>query len=88
MPFEHVQYWQELTQILHWSQTRIQETLTLLGRANFALSSQGAKHDLPQKISAFPASNRHTQYDFLAGFNDVSVPVSRHSETRRKTSQI
>ena len=90
MPFEHVQYWQELTQILDWSQTHVQETLNpLLGRASFALSlPQGPKaRSSTEDVRRFPASNRHTQHDFCGALmmcsRSPSAAIRRHA---RKTS--
>ena len=88
MPFEHVQYWQELTQILDWSQTHVQETLNLCWGAQASLYHfhKIPKHDLPQKMfGVFPHQIVTHNTTFLRGFNDVfPVPVSRHSETRQE----
>lgn len=87
MPFEQVQYWHELTQILDWSQTHVQETLNLCWGAQASLYHfhKVPKYDLPEKMfGVFPHKIVTENTTFLRGFNDdFPVPVSRHSETRQ-----
>lgn len=88
MPFEQVQYWHELTQILNWSQTHVQETLNLCWGAQASLYHfhKVPKHNLSQKMfGVYPHRIITKNTTFLRGFNDVfPVPVSRHSETRQE----
>ncbi len=88
LPFEEVAYWRELTEILDWSQTHVQETLTLCWAGQAALQHfHGvAKHRLGQKMfGIFPHRVCAGRDGLLRGFDDVvPVPVSRHTEVRRE----
>jgi homoserine O-succinyltransferase len=88
LPFQDVVYWRELTQILDWSQSHIQETYNICWAGQAALQHfhNVPKHLLPQKMfGVFPHRVRGGRDGLLRGFNDeISVPVSRHTEVRRE----
>jgi len=87
MPFEEVKYWDELTKILHWSQTHVQETLNICwgGQASLYHFHKVPKYNLAEKLfGVFPHRIETLNTTFLRGFtNSFPVPVSRHSENRR-----
>ncbi|MBT4428112.1 MAG: homoserine O-succinyltransferase [Rhodospirillaceae bacterium] len=88
LPFQDVIYWRELTQIFDWSQSHVQETYNICWAGQAALQHfHGVeKHQLPGKIfGVFPHQVRGGRDGLLRGFNDeISVPVSRHTEVRRE----
>ncbi len=88
LPFQDVVYWRELTQILDWSQSHIQETYNICWAGQAALQHfYGVpKYELPKKMfGVFPHRVRGGRDGLLRGFNDeISVPVSRHTEVRRE----
>ncbi len=87
LPFEEVKYWDELTQILDWSQTHVHQTLGLCWGAQAALYHfHGVpKYELPRKMFGVYGHRVVTPNStLLRGFEDVfPVPVSRHTEVRR-----
>jgi homoserine O-succinyltransferase len=88
LPFEDVIYWRELTQIFDWSQSHVQETYNICWAGQAALHHfHGVpKNELPQKkFGVFTHHVRGGRDRLLRGFNDdVSIPVSRHTEVRRE----
>lgn len=86
LPYEEVTYWDELTQILDWTQAHVHHTLTLCWGAMAALYHfHGVdKHALSEKASGvFPHWNRAPATPWLRGLPDrFDVPVSRWSEVR------
>ena len=91
LPFQEVKYWHELTQIMEWSQTHVQETLNLCwgGQASLYHFHSVPKHILTEKMfGVFQHKIEKENTTFLRGFNDIfPVPVSRNSETRRTDIQ-
>ena len=88
LPFQEVAYWPELTQILEWSQSHVQETFDICWAGQAALQHfYGVpKYELPEKMfGVFPYKVLGGSDGLLRGFNDeISVPVSRHTEVRRE----
>ena len=88
LPFQEVAYWSELTQILDWSQSHVQETFDICWAGQAALQHfYGVpKYELPEKmIGVFPYNVIGGSDGLLRGFNDeIAVPVSRHTEVRRE----
>ena len=88
LPFQEVAYWPELTQILEWSQSHVQETFDICWASQAALQHfYGVpKYELPEKMSGvFPYKVLGGSDGLLRGFNDeIAVPVSRHTEVRRE----
>ncbi len=88
MPFEAVDYWDELTAIFDWAQTHVHSGFYICWAAQAALHYfHGVpKHALPRKMFGI---YRHRvlkpDASLLQGFNDeFSIPVSRHTETRKE----
>ena len=88
LPFQEVTYWPELTQILDWSQSHVQETFDICWAGQAALQHfYGVpKYELPEKMfGVFPYNVISGGDGLLRGFNDeIAVPVSRHTEVRRE----
>lgn len=88
MPFEEVDYWEELTGIMDWARVHAFSTLYICWGAQAGLYHYYGvpKHALPAKMfGVFPhrVNVRHEQ--LVRGFDDVFyVPHSRHTETRRE----
>lgn len=90
MPFEQVEYWNELTQIMDWAETNVESTFYICWGAQAGLYHRYGipKYDLPRKMfgvfehrvlaSAVGAES------LLRGFDDIFLaPHSRHTEIRR-----
>ena len=87
LPYEDVTYWDEMKQILDWTETNVHSTLNVCWGAMAAIYHfHGVpKYPLPEK--AFGVY-RHRLLDpssiYLAGFSDdFQIPVSRWTEVRR-----
>lgn len=87
MPFEDVNYWQEMQQILEWTQTNVHSTMHICWAAQAAMYHfHGVpKHTLPAKaFGVYTHHNLNPASPFLRGFSDdFSMPVSRWTEVRR-----
>jgi homoserine O-succinyltransferase/O-acetyltransferase len=95
MPFEKVDYWNELTQIFDWAETNIESTFYICWGAQAALYHKYGipKYDLPHKMFGvfehrlLNRTLRHAQgstSSLLRGFDDIFLaPHSRHTEIRR-----
>lgn len=87
MPFEKVDYWDELCEILEWGKTHIWSTLSICWGAQAALYQRYKipKIDLPEKqFGIFKAKVLDSNHPLLRGFSDVyNVPMSRHTGTDR-----
>ncbi|MFP6728356.1 MAG: homoserine O-succinyltransferase [Alphaproteobacteria bacterium] len=88
LPFQEVTYWPELTQILDWSLSHVQETFDICWAGQAALQHfYGVpKYELPEKMfGVFPYNVIGGSDGLLRGFNDeIAVPVSRYTEVRRE----
>lgn len=91
MPFEEVDYWNELTEIIDWSRSHVYSTLFVCWGAQAALYHQYRipKYPLPSKMfGAFEHRINRLNVPLLRGFDDVFLaPHSRHTEIRRKDIQ-
>lgn len=87
MPFEEVEYWDELKQILDWSETNVESNFYICWGAQAALYHKYGipKYDLPQKMfGVFEHRILSRTESLLRGFDDVFLaPHSRHTEIRR-----
>ncbi len=88
LPFDEVNYWDELCTIMEWSKTHVFSTLHICWGAQAGLYYHYGvpKYELPQKLSGV---FRHVTCDpfhpLLRGFNDSFLaPHSRHTEVRRE----
>ena len=87
LPFEEVTYWDELRQIMDWTQTNVHSTFGVCwGGMAMAWHFHGVeKHMLDRKaFGCFRVSNEDPSSPYLRGFSDECViPVSRWTEVRR-----
>ncbi len=83
IPFEEVEYWQELCEIMEWSLTHVHSTLHICWGAQAGLYYHYGiqKKPLPEKLfGVFPHYAVYKQSMLLRGFDDVfMVPHSRHT---------
>lgn len=88
MPFEDVNYWEELTRIMDWSSRRVTSTLHICWGSQAGLYHHYGvpKHDVDKKIfGVFPHSTEKQNVPLLRGFDELFfVPQSRHTEVRRE----
>ena len=88
MPFEEVEYWEELCQIMEWSKTHVHSTFHICWGAQAGLYYHYGikKKDLPKKMFGFfPHTADYKRSILLRGFDDVfMVPHSRHTTVARE----
>lgn len=88
IPFEEVDYWNELTQIMDWSLSHVYSTLHICWGAQAGLYYHYGipKYPLKEKmfgVFAHKIVEKNTR--LLLGFDDIfHVPHSRHTEVRRE----
>jgi homoserine O-succinyltransferase len=87
MPFEEVDYWPELTEILDWADENVTASLYICWGAQAALYHRFGvpKYSLERKMfGVFPHRTLGSTSRLLRGFDDVFLaPHSRHTEIRR-----
>ncbi len=87
IPFEEVDYWKELCEIMEWSKSRVFSSFHICWGAQAGLYYHYGipKYDLPRKMSGiFPHRALMPSHPILRGFDEVfNVPHSRHTEIRR-----
>lgn len=83
MPFEQVDYWEELTQIMSWSIENVTSTLHICWGAQAGLyyHYKIEKHLLPRKVfGVFPHRILHQNVKLFRGFDDIFyAPHSRYT---------
>lgn len=88
LPFEAVDYWPELTELLDWARTHVFSSLFICWGAQAALYRYYGvpKHALTEKMfGVFPHRLNVRSERIVQGFDDVFfAPHSRHTETRRE----
>ena len=88
LDFEDVNYWNELTAILDWTQTNVHSTFAICWGAQAALYHfhRVPKHALPKKaFGVYRHRNLSPASPYLRGVSDdFSIPVSRWTEVRRE----
>lgn len=88
MPFEQVDYWQELCRIMAWSRTHVYSTLHICWGAQAGLYYHYGvnKMPLPEKMSGvFPHKVVRRNSILFRGFDDTfMVPHSRHTTVSRE----
>ncbi len=88
MPFEDVDYWPELCQIMDWSLTHVHSTMHICWGAQAGLYHHYGidKHPLDKKMfGVFPHKADYPQSMLLRGFDNVFyVPHSRHTYVKRE----
>ncbi|GGZ96666.1 homoserine O-succinyltransferase [Ignatzschineria ureiclastica] len=87
IPFESVQYWDELTKIMEWADQNVFSTLYICWGAQAGLYYRYGidKYDLPEKrFGVFSHQIYSPTVKLLRGFDDrFNAPHSRHTEVRR-----
>ncbi len=88
LPFEEVEYWDELCRIMEWSKTHVTSTLHICWGAQAALYYHYGikKYPLEKKLfGVFPHTVEYKRSILFRGFDDVfMVPHSRHTTVRRE----
>ena len=86
-PFEQVEYWDELCQIMEWSKTHVHSTFHICWGAQAGLYYHFGidKQVLPEKISGvYPHVVDYKRSILFRGFDDTfMVPQSRHTTVNR-----
>lgn len=87
MPFEEVEYWQELTEVMDWAESNVESTLYICWGAQAGLYHRYSipKYDLPRKMfGVYEHRVLARTESLLRGFDDIFLaPHSRHTEIRR-----
>lgn len=88
MPYESVDYWEELCEIMKWSKTNVFSTFHICWGAQAGLYYHYGipKYELKQKMfGIFPHKAEVVNHPLLRGFDETFfVPHSRHTEVRRE----
>lgn len=88
LPFEEVDYWDELKEIMDWSLHHVFSTLHICWGSQAALYHHYGvpKHPLSEKMfGVFPHKKNKKHIKLMRGFDDLFyVPHSRYTETRRE----
>lgn len=88
MPFEEVDYWEEMVKIMDWSHTHVFSTLHICWGAQAALHHKYGieKHRLDDKVfGIFEHRVLNTHHKLVRGFDDVfRAPHSRHTTIHRE----
>ena len=87
LPFEQVDYWEELTALMDWAETHVYSTFNICWGAQAALYHRFGvpKYPLPAKMfGVFPHHILDSNHEkLLRGFDDeFFAPHSRHTEIR------
>ena len=86
MPFEQVEYWDELKDIMNWSDENVESTFHICWGAQAGLYHRYGipKYDLPRKMfGVFEHNVLNPTESLMRGFDDVFLaPHSRHTEIR------
>jgi len=88
MPFEDVDYWQELCQIMEWSKSNVHSTFHICWGAQAGLYYHYGiqKHQMEKKLfGVYPHTADYKRSILLRGFDDVFwAPHSRHTTVLRE----
>ena len=88
MPFEEVNYWEELTEIFDWARTHVRSTLYICWGAQAALHHFNGvpKYELDKKLfGIYPHTVNSPSHPLFRGFDDAFyVPHSRHTTIYRE----
>lgn len=88
LPFEQVNYWEELTGIMDWAKERVTSTFYICWAAQAGLFHHFGipKYPLPEKLfGVFPHYVTKPNVELVRGFDEVfQVPQSRHTEVRKE----
>ncbi len=88
LPFEEVEYWQELCEIMEWSKTHVHSTFHVCWGAQAGLYYHYGiqKREVPEKMfGVFPHEVEYKNSILFRGFDDTfMVPQSRHTTVDRE----
>lgn len=88
MPFEEVDYWEELKEIMEWTKTNVTSTLHLCWGAQAGIYYHygiDKKQLLHKQFGVFPHKVRNRKIPLVRGFDDMFyAPHSRHTEVPRE----
>ena len=88
LPFEEVDYWPELCEIMEWSRSHVHSTMHICWGAQAGLYYHYGiqKQPLEKKLfGVFPHRSEYRESMLLRGFDDVfMVPHSRHTTVKRE----
>ncbi len=88
MPFEEVDYWDEMTQIMEWTKTNVTSTFHICWGAQAALYYHYGLHKvmLPEKLfGVYRHKVMHRKTPLVRGFDDLFyAPHSRHTTIESK----
>ena len=88
LPYEEVEYWRELCDIMEWSKTHVHSTFHICWAAQAALYYHFGIQKVPLEkklFGVFPHRAERKNYILLRGFDDVFMaPHSRHTTVRRE----
>ena len=88
MPFEQVNYWEELCEIMEWSKKNVYSTLHICWGAQAGLYFHYGikKHPLEKKLSGvFRHEVNKADHELVRGFDEIFyAPHSRYTEVRKK----
>ena len=88
LPFEEVEYWQELCGIMEWSKRHVHSTMHICWGAQAGLYYHYGIQKIPLEkklFGVFPHQAERKNYILLRGFDDTfMVPHSRHTTIRRE----
>ncbi|MBQ6681090.1 MAG: homoserine O-succinyltransferase [Prevotella sp.] len=88
LPFEEVEYWDEISEIFDWAHTHVTSTLYICWAAQAGLYYHYGvpKYPLEKKMfGIFPQYPLDPSLPIFRGFDDVfSMPQSRHTEIHRE----
>ncbi len=88
LPFEEVEYWEELVEIMEWSKTHVHSTLHICWAAQAGLYYHYGinKHQLDDKVfGVFPHKVDYKRSILFRGFDDnFMAPHSRHTTVLRE----
>ncbi len=88
MPFEEVEYWDELVEIMEWSKTHVHSTLHICWGAQAGLYYHYGikKYPLESKLfGVFPHKVDYKRSILFRGFDDTfMIPHSRHTTVHRE----
>jgi homoserine O-succinyltransferase len=88
MPFEEVDYWEELKEIMEWTKTNVTSTLHLCWGAQAGIYYHYGIDKVmlsEKKFGVFPHHVRDRKIPLVRGFDDIFyAPHSRHTEVPLK----
>lgn len=91
LPYEHVDYWRELADIMEYTKGNVFSTLHICWGAQAALYHHYGigKHVLPEKLfGVYPHKVRDKRSELTRGFDEVFyAPHSRHTQVLREDIQ-